>query len=154
MPLWLGAVVARDARPVEDEGHAGPVQCDVHEDLVEGPVEEGRVDGDDRVQAGEGQAGGARHGVLLGDADVERPGRGGAAANRCSPTGMSIAAVMPTTSGRSSAIVGDLVARRATVQAGRRVGQRAAGLGVEDADAVEAVGLVVLGRRPAAALCG
>ena len=44
----------------------------VHQHLVEGPVEEGGVDGDDRVQAAHGQAGGAGGGVLLGDADVER----------------------------------------------------------------------------------
>ena len=50
-----------------------PVQRAVHEQLVEGPVEEGGVDGDDRVQPAEGQAGGHRHRVLLGDADVEDP---------------------------------------------------------------------------------
>ena len=65
------AIGAGDTGAVEDEGDARPVECAVHEDLVEGPVEEGRIDRDDRVQAGEGQAGGHRRGMLLGDADVE-----------------------------------------------------------------------------------
>ena len=71
IPLWEASVAAGDAGAVEDERHTRPVQCAVHEHLVEGPVEEGRVDRDDRVQSGEGQPGGHRHGVLLGDADVE-----------------------------------------------------------------------------------
>ena len=71
MPLCDGAVVAGDAGPVEHEGHAAPVQRDVHQHLVEGPVEEGRVDRHDRVQAAHRQAGGGGGGVLLGDADVE-----------------------------------------------------------------------------------
>ena len=45
----------------------------VEQDLVEGAVEEGGVDGDDRVQAAQRQAGGRGGGVLLGDADVEGP---------------------------------------------------------------------------------
>ena len=67
-----GAVVAGDAGPVEHERDAAPVQGDVHQHLVEGPVEERRVQRHHRVQPGHGQAGGRRHGVLLGDADVER----------------------------------------------------------------------------------
>ena len=51
-----GAVVAGDAGPVEHEGDRQPVQGDVHQELVEGAVEEGGVDGDDRVQPAERQA--------------------------------------------------------------------------------------------------
>ena len=51
-----GAVVAGDAGAVEHERDAAPVQRDVHQHLVEGPVEEGRVDRDDRVQAAHRQA--------------------------------------------------------------------------------------------------
>ena len=51
-----GAVAAGDAGAVQHEGHAGPVQRAVHQQLVEGPVEEGGVDGDDGVQPAEGQA--------------------------------------------------------------------------------------------------
>ena len=71
MPLWDGAVVAGDAGPVEHEGDAAAVQRDVHEHLVEGTVEEGGVDRDDRVQPAHRQPGRGGGGVLLGDADVE-----------------------------------------------------------------------------------
>ena len=50
MPLCDGAVGAGDAGAVEHEGDAGPVQRAVHQQLVEGPVEERGVDRDDRVQ--------------------------------------------------------------------------------------------------------
>ena len=73
MPLWDGAVVAGHAGPVEDERDAAPVQRDVHEHLVEGPVEERRVDRDHRVQPAHRQPGRRGGGVLLGDADVEDP---------------------------------------------------------------------------------
>ena len=66
-----GAVGAGDARPVEHEGDAGPVHGAVHQQLVEGAVEEGGVDRDDGVQPGERQPGRHGDGVLLGDADVE-----------------------------------------------------------------------------------
>ena len=66
-----GAVVAGDAGPVEHERDPALVQRDVHQHLVEGAVEEGRVEGDDRVQPAHGEAGGRGDGVLLGDADVE-----------------------------------------------------------------------------------
>ena len=66
-----GAVVAGDAGAVEHEGDPALVQRDVHQHLVEGAVEEGRVDRDDRVQAAHREPGGGGDGVLLGDADVE-----------------------------------------------------------------------------------
>ena len=71
-----GAVAAGDARAVEDEGDARLVQRAVHQQLVEGPVEEGGVDRDDRMQAGIRQAAGHGDGVLLGDARRRRRGRG------------------------------------------------------------------------------
>ena len=55
-----GAVVAGHAGAVEHEGDAAPVQRDVHQHLVEGAVEERRVDRDHRVQPAHRQAGGAR----------------------------------------------------------------------------------------------
>ena len=70
MPLWLGAVVAGEAGAVEHDRHRQPVQGDVHQQLVERPVEEGRVERDDRMQPGRGEPGGRGHRVLLGDADV------------------------------------------------------------------------------------
>ena len=96
-----GAVGAGDAGAVEDEGDAGLVQGAVHEELVERAVEEGGVDRDDRVQPGERQAGRRGERVLLGDADVE-DALGVALGESLSPTGISIAAVIATMSGRSS----------------------------------------------------
>ena len=66
-----GPVRTGDAGPVEHEGHAAAVQRDVHQQLVEGPVEEGGVDRDHRVQPAHRQPGRRGDGVLLGDADVE-----------------------------------------------------------------------------------
>ena len=44
MPLCEAPSLPVMPGAVEDEGDAGPVQGAVHEQLVEGPVEEGRVD--------------------------------------------------------------------------------------------------------------
>ena len=70
------AVVARpvgsgDAGPVEHEGDARAMEGDIHHHLVEGAVDERRVDRHDRMQPAEREAGRAGDGVLLGDADVE-----------------------------------------------------------------------------------
>ena len=67
------AVVAGDARPVEHERDPGAVQGAVHEQLIEGAVEEGGVDADHRVQSPVREPCGHRHRVLLGDPDVEHP---------------------------------------------------------------------------------
>ena len=47
------------------------VLADVVDDLVEGALEERRVERHERALAGEGEARRQRHGVLLGDADIE-----------------------------------------------------------------------------------
>jgi hypothetical protein len=47
------------------------LQADVVDDLVEGALQEGRVDRAERLVALGRHAGGEEHGVLLGDADVE-----------------------------------------------------------------------------------
>jgi hypothetical protein len=60
-------------RAVEDDRDAGPMQRAVHEELVESPVEESRVDTHDRVQTGIRESSRHRQRVLLGDADVEDP---------------------------------------------------------------------------------
>ena len=70
------AVVARsvgtgDAGAVDAEHDRQAVQRDVVDDLVPRPVEERRVDRDDRAHATHRHAGRRRDGVLLGDADVE-----------------------------------------------------------------------------------
>ena len=69
--MVAGPVVAGDAGAVQAEDHGLAVEADVVHDLVDGPGHEGGVDGDHRSQPAHGHAGRCRHGVLLGDADVE-----------------------------------------------------------------------------------
>ena len=73
--LVAGAVLADEPRAVDADDHRLVVLADVVDDLVEGALQEGRVDGHEGPQAAHGQAGRERHGVLLGDADVEHPAR-------------------------------------------------------------------------------
>ena len=47
------------------------MQRDIHQHLVEGSIEEGRIDRDHGVQPSHRHSGGRRCGVLLGDANVE-----------------------------------------------------------------------------------
>lgn len=68
-----GAVVSGDPGPVQHQGDRQLVQRHVHHDLIEGPVEEGRIDRHHRVHAAHRQPGRRGHRVLLGDADVEEP---------------------------------------------------------------------------------
>ena len=77
-----GPVVAGDPGPVEHERDAGAVQRDVHQHLVEGPVEERRVDGDHRVQAAERHARGATWPRAARRCRRRRPGSGYARAKR------------------------------------------------------------------------
>ena len=65
------AVGADEAGAVERKAHRQPLDRDVVHDLVVGALQERRVDGGERLEAFGGQAGGERHAVLLGDADVE-----------------------------------------------------------------------------------
>ena len=148
-----GAVAAGDAGAVEHERHAGPVQGAVHQHLVEGAVEEGRVDRDHGVQPAEGQPGRHGHARAARRCRRRRCGRGRRAAKPSSPTGISIAAVIATTSGRSAPIAHHLVAELVGPDPAARL-ERQAGLGVDDPDGVELVGLVVAGRVVAAALLG
>ena len=64
-------VGAGDPRTIDDEGHRQLVQRDVTGDLVERALQERRVDADDRTQAAHREPGCERHGVLLGDTDIE-----------------------------------------------------------------------------------
>ena len=148
-----GPVRTGDARPVEHERHPATVQRDVHQQLVEGPVEEGGVDRDHRVQAAHRQPGRGGHRVLLGDADVEaavgerlgepvQPGRiehrGG---DRHHPL---VGAAQPQ----------QLLGEHLGPGLPGRSPERLAGHRVDLADRVEAVLLVVLGRLEALALAG
>src|SRR5205814_2647140 len=67
------AIVPRDASPVQYERHRQLMQADVHHHLVEGALQEGRIDDHDRTQARHGKAGRKGHRVLFRDPDVVEP---------------------------------------------------------------------------------
>ena len=151
MPLWLGPSLPVTPGPVQHEGHARAVQGDVHQHLVERPVQERRVDREHRVQPGERHPGRARRRVLLGDPDVEDP--------------LGVARREPVQADGDQHRRGDadqvgalprepqhLVAEhRGPVRAGSAVSGRPVSR-VDDAHGVEPVGLVAQGRRVAPAL--
>ena len=64
------AVVADEAGAIHREGDVEVLQADVVDDLVEGTLEEGRVDRADGLGTLQRHAGGEQDRVLLGDADV------------------------------------------------------------------------------------
>ena len=66
-----GAIVTGHASSIQDKRDARPVQCAVHDHLVDRTVEEGGVDGHYRMKAGVGHACRACGRVLLRDAHVE-----------------------------------------------------------------------------------
>ena len=104
-----GAVVAGDAGPVEHDRHRLAVQGDVHEQLVERPVEERRVD---RRRPGAGRPWPAprrRSARAARRCRRRRCARGSARRTAARPVGCSIAAVIATTSGRSAPIRTQLV---------------------------------------------
>jgi hypothetical protein len=128
------------------------VQRHVHEELVEGAVEERGVHRDDRVQPARGEPGGRGERVLLGDADVdaalgERLGEGhepGGAEHRGGDRDDVRAA-----GAQPDHLLGEHVGPAGGGRAGRQ-----AGLRVERLRAVHLLGLVVLRRRVAAPLLG
>ena len=144
-PVVARAVGPRHSGAVEDEGDAGPVEGDIHHHLIERAVHECRVDRDDGVEATEGESRGGGDGVLLRDAHVvhairealcERLEPGGAQHRR--GDGDDVLAALAGVHERLSEDVGPP----------DRVGgsQRLAGRGVDLADRVELVRLVVAGR--------
>ncbi len=70
-----GAVRSDQPGTVEREADRELLDHDVMDDLVIGALQEGRIDGAERLVAFAGEAGGEGHGVLLGDADIEGAGR-------------------------------------------------------------------------------
>src|SRR6266540_859310 len=148
------AVGAGDAGAVEPEHHRQPVQRDVHDHLVEGPLQEGRVDRADRPQPAHGHAGGHGDADLLGDADVvdavgelaRHDGQvGGTEHGRGDGHQLRVAARLlqqrlPEDLGELDLVAG--------------LGQRLAGGGVERLDGVVLVLLVLLRGGVAAALLG
>ena len=68
-------VFADQPGPVHGDEHWLVVLADVVDGLVEGTLEEGRIERNDRAQPAHGQAGRQRHRMLLGDPDIEEPVR-------------------------------------------------------------------------------
>ena len=75
MPWWLvpSSPTSPDRSTREEDRLV--VLADVVDDLVEGALEERRVERHDRPHPGERQPGGQRHRMLLGDPDVVDPVR-------------------------------------------------------------------------------
>ena len=149
-----GAVGAGDARAIEHQRHGLTQQRGIHQRLVEGAVEESRVDRDHRVQPAEREPGRRRERVLLGDADVEGP-LGEALGEGVEPGG-------PGHRGGDGNDVaaafggGDEFGGEDRRPVGRRPAgtDRLAGARVDRAARVHLVGLVVLGGLIAHALAG
>ena len=69
--VMRGAIGGGEAGAVHAEGDGEVLQGDVVDDLVVGALEEGGVNRADGAEALGGETGGEKHGVFLGDADVE-----------------------------------------------------------------------------------
>ena len=95
------AVRAGQAGAVEAERHRQVLQGHFLEDLVEGPLQERRIDVDDRPHARLGQAGGEGDGVRFADADVEEAVGEVASRTFSSLLPWHMAAVMTATRGSS-----------------------------------------------------
>ncbi len=72
-----GPVVVRKPGAIHAENDRQVLQGHVVDDLVVGALQEGRVDGDHRLDALGGETGRKQDGMLLGDADVEELTRAG-----------------------------------------------------------------------------
>ncbi len=147
------AVGAHQPAAVEREGDRQLLQRHVVDDLVVGPLQEGRVDGHHRPHPLAGQAGREGHGVLLGDADVVGPVREGRLA-------LDQAGPLQHGGGDGHHLVVGLhllderLGEEVGVGLGGRLLHRLAGGHVEEGEAVAARGRVRLGRVVALALLG
>ena len=89
-----GAVLPDQPGAVDRQQDGRIVLADVVDQLVVGALAEGGVERHDRPQAGQRHAGGHRHGVLLGDADVEEARLDSGRAKRDRPVPVGMPAVM------------------------------------------------------------
>ena len=67
------AVIANQAGTVDRKAHRQFLDRDIVHDLVEGALQERRIDRGERLHPLGGEAGGEGHRMLLGDADIEAP---------------------------------------------------------------------------------
>ena len=70
-PAWVCPVGADEAGAVHREAHRQALDRHIVHDLVEGALQEGRVDHRERFHAVGGESRGERHGVLFGKPDIE-----------------------------------------------------------------------------------
>lgn len=91
-----GAIVAGQAGAVEHERDVQVLQGHVVDDLVERALQEGGVDGADRLHARRGHAGREGDRVLFGDADVVDAVREALLERAAAPVPSTMAAVMAT----------------------------------------------------------
>ena len=66
-----GAVGADQPRAVHGEAHRKGLDRHIVHHLIVGPLQEGRIDRAEGLEAFAGKPGRKGHGVLLGDADIE-----------------------------------------------------------------------------------
>ncbi len=148
-------VLTGDTGPVQDKGDRQPVHGDVHQHLVEGSVEECRVDAHHRLEAAHGQARGGGDRMLLGDTDVEHAvgkGRGELLQTDRLQHGRGEGDDVRTLMADLDDLIGeDARPAGAAAAAGRG---RLAGARVNDPDRVETVGVILLGGWIAEALAG
>ena len=79
------AVVAGKAGAIHAKGDVEVLQRDIMNDHVVGALQEGRVNGQERLHASHGEAAGEEGGMFFGDADVEVAVRDGALRNGQAP---------------------------------------------------------------------
>ena len=144
-------VVAGDPGAIEAEHHREAVQGDVVHDLIPGPRQERRVEGDDRAEPAHRHPGGAGDGVLLGDPDVEEAV--GAVLLEREQTSRACHRGRDRDEPRFElGLLDDRFGERLRVPG--RHGLRRTGDRVEHGRVVEVLLVVVLGRRVTAALLG
>ena len=147
-----GTVVPRDPGAVQHERDTRAVQGAVHEDLIEGAVDECRIERDNGVEAPEGEPGRAGSRMLFcnthvvracGEPSSKRLEPGGAEHRR--RDGDDVGTLLPDTDECLGEHGGPGRARH---------GERFPGIRVDDPDSVESVGLIVLGRSVPMTLVG
>ena len=147
-----GSVVARNPRSIKHNRDASLVQRTVHQHLIKGAIQEGRIDRHNRVKPAIGQTRCASNRVLLGDTNVV-----GAVRITLRETLKSGWPEHRRSDGNNGPLVvadaNHLVGKDRS-PGGPRFGERLTGVRVNDSDSVKTVSFVVLSRGVPATLVG